>query len=264
MTGSLLAAPVYRAVDDNGLPLSGALLQFYETGTTTPTNVYTSSALTTPLSNPVVADSGGLFAPIYLDPTVTYRCQLLTSAGSLIEDIDPLSLNVTEATQAQVNAGEVTGVYVSPAKLGAWTGVAGALGYTPLNKAGDTASNLRLNSADTPDVFSAGYLGLPVGEEDVSYSLASNNCGEMIRAGSATGIAYTIPPVASVAWPVGTAIVFRNVGAGVVTLTPGAGVTFLKAGSGTPSATIALAQWGLCTAIMETANNWVFSGEGMT
>jgi len=67
-----------------------------------------------------------------------------------------------------------------------------------------------------------------------------------------------------VAWPVGTAIVFRNVGAGVVTLTPGAGVTFLKAGSGTPSATIALAQWGLCTAIMETANNWVFSGEGMT
>jgi hypothetical protein len=48
-----------------------------------------------------------------------------------------------------------------------------------------------------------------------------------------------------------------------VTLTPGSGVTVAKAGSA-PQASIALAQYALCTAIMETTNAWVVSGVGMT
>ena len=63
MAGLLLAQPVLRAMDANGVPMAGAQLQFYLTGTTTPTPVYSSATLSTPLSNPVVADSGGLFAP---------------------------------------------------------------------------------------------------------------------------------------------------------------------------------------------------------
>ena len=110
MSGTLLAMPVLRAVDQSGAPMAGAQLQFYLTGTTTPANVYSSSALSTPLSNPVVADSGGLFVPIYLDPSVVYRCQLLSSSGVLVRDIDPASESVVEATQAQVNAGSATGI----------------------------------------------------------------------------------------------------------------------------------------------------------
>src|SRR5437763_11946684 len=112
MSGTLLAMPVIRAVDSSGLPLAGALLQFYATGTTTPASVYTSSSLGVALSNPVVADAGGLFAPIYLDPAVTYRVQLQTSGGTVIRDVDPVSINILEASQAQVNAGVATGVYV--------------------------------------------------------------------------------------------------------------------------------------------------------
>ena len=52
MTGSLLPVPGLRAVDANGLPMPGALLQFYLTSTVTPTPVYTSAALTTPLPPP--------------------------------------------------------------------------------------------------------------------------------------------------------------------------------------------------------------------
>jgi hypothetical protein len=263
MAGTLLPMPVLRAVDANGAPLAGAQLQFYVTGTTTPTNVYTSSSLGTPLSNPVVADSGGLFVPIFLDPTVTYRVQLLTASGSVIRDIDPVSAGIVEATQTQVNTGTATGVYVSPAKLAAWTGVATALGYTPANKAGDTLTNALL-SFTSLSANSAGYLGLPVNEQDASYTTALSDAGKMVRANSGSGIAYTVPPVASVAYPVGTAIAFRNVGAGVVTLTPGSGVSFYKAGATTTSSTVALAQGGLCTAIMEASNVWVLSGVGMT
>lgn len=88
---SLFLSPVFRATDANGNPLPGAKLYFYQTGTTTPASVYTTDELTTAHANPVVADAGGLFAPIYLDPTVTYRAVLKTSAGSNVQDVDPYS-----------------------------------------------------------------------------------------------------------------------------------------------------------------------------
>jgi hypothetical protein len=69
----------------------GAKYFFYVSGTTTPATVYTSGARTTAAANPVVADSGGLFAPIFLDPAVTYRAILKDSSGSVIQDIDPIS-----------------------------------------------------------------------------------------------------------------------------------------------------------------------------
>jgi hypothetical protein len=262
MAGLLLAQPVLRAIDGNGAPMAGAQLQFYETGTTTPTPAYTSSSLGTALSNPVVADSGGLFAPIFLDPTVTYRVQLLTSAGVLVQDIDPAAESVVEATQAQVNAGVATGLYVSPAKLGAWSGVAGALGYTPLNKAGDTATNLALAFTALSSA-SAGYLGLPVNEEDAAYAFVLSDAGKMVRGNSAAAMAWTIPPNSAVAFPVGAAIAVRNVGAGTITITRGSGVTLVLAG-GSTSKDVALAQWGLATLIQEAANSWVVAGNGIS
>jgi hypothetical protein len=258
MTGTLLTVPVFRAVDANGLPLAGALLQFYLTGTTTPANVYTSSALTTPLSNPVAADSGGLFTPIYLDPTVTYRVQLQNSAAALIRDVDPVNISVTEATQAQVNAGSATGVFVSPAKLAAWIGIPAALGFTPLNKAGDTATNLLISNT-TLATNSAGYLGTPINEQDASYTLVLSDAGKMVRCNSASAVAYTIPPNASVPFPQGTVIVFRNLNAGgVLTLARGSGVAIWKLPSNA-SQDIAVAPGGLCTLIYEQGN-WVATG----
>ncbi len=262
MSGNLLSAPLLRAVDANGEPISGALLQFYLTTTTTPTPVYSSASLGTPLSNPVVADSGGLFPPIFLDPTVVYRTQLQTATGGLIADIDPLTSAILEATQAQVNAGVATGVFVSPAKLALWAGVTGALGYTPLNKAGDTATNLLIANTAL-SATSAGYLGAPVNEQDVNYTFALTDAGKMVRGNSASGIAWTIPPNSAVAFPVGTAIVVRNLGAGTVTITRGSGVTQLLAG-GSTSKDVALAQYGLATLIQETANAWVIAGTNIS
>ncbi|MHB8529192.1 MAG: hypothetical protein ACYC8V_06735 [Caulobacteraceae bacterium] len=262
MSGILLFDPVLRAVDANGAPISGALLQFYSTGTTTPASVYSSSALSTPLANPVVADGGGLFVPIFLDPSVTYRCQLQSATGAVIRDVDPITGSVTEATQAQVNAGTASGIYVSPAKLAAWSGLPSALGYTPVNRAGDTATNLLLANTVLA-ATSAGYLGAPINEQDGNYTLALSDAGKLIRANSAAGIAWTIPPNASVALPVGTVIVLRNVGAGTVTITRGAGVTQTIAGAAT-NKDVALAQNGMASLIQEAANVWLVSGTGVS
>jgi hypothetical protein len=265
MSGLLLAQPVLRAIDQNGAPMAGAQMQFYQTGTTTPTPAYSSATLATPLSNPVVADSGGLFPPIWLDPTVTYRVQLLTSAGALVQDIDPAAESVVEATQAQVNAGAATGLYVSPAKLAAWTGVATALGYTPLNKAGDTATNLQLAFTAQANM-SAGYLGLPVNEQDGNYTFQQSDLGKMVRAGISSASTYTLN--AGVFAYSGSTIVVRNATTSSATLTvaAGSGISIYGAG-GTTNKNWNLAPGGLATLIMETTpatNIWVISGAGIS
>jgi hypothetical protein len=253
MTGTFLPAPVFRAVDASGLPLPGAQLAFYLTGTTTPAAVYASAALTTALSNPVVADSGGLFAAIWLDPTVTYRVQLLNAAGTLIRDVDPVAAPLSLA------GGSVTATML--ASGAAVTNI----GYIPLNKAGDTATNLLVNNT-SPASTSAGYLGAPLNEQDSSYTFAIGDAGKLVRGNPSSGIAYTIPPRSAVAWPAGTVILVRNasLSSAVITLTRGTGVILYGAGVST-NKDWALAAYGLATLIYEYDNNsWVVSGVGLS
>lgn len=92
-----------RATDSNSDPLAGALWYFYATGTTTPATVYTTAGLTVAHANPVVADSAGLFDPIYFDASVRYRGILKTAAGVTVQDIDPINASLF-ADLASTNA----------------------------------------------------------------------------------------------------------------------------------------------------------------
>jgi len=71
--------PKQVAVDSTGAPLAGAKLYFYQAGTTTPTDTYTTSARSVAHANPVVADSEGVFDAIYLGTTYNYKAVLKTS-----------------------------------------------------------------------------------------------------------------------------------------------------------------------------------------
>lgn len=250
MTGIPFQPPSLRIVDANGVPMNGAVLQFYLTGTTTPSPAYTDKTLGTPLSNPVVSDSAGLFPPMFLDPTITYRSQLKTSGGSLIQDIDPVAAPPTIA------AGSITS-----AMLASGAALA-SLGFTPVNKAGDTATNLLLSNTSL-GTNSAGYMGAPVNQQNANYTLALTDAGKLIFANTGGPYAWMIPPQASVAWPIGTAFVFRSLAGGTVTIARGAGVALRIAGSAT-SKDVALAQWGFATAMMDENDDWVISGTGIS
>ncbi len=63
---TLVYNPKISAFGQNFTPADGALLYFYEAGTTTPKTVYTDRGETIAHANPVVADAGGVFAPIYV------------------------------------------------------------------------------------------------------------------------------------------------------------------------------------------------------
>lgn len=67
--------------------LAGSMLYFYDEGTTTARTVYQNAALTTAHAQPVVADSAGRFAPIYL-PVGNYKVVHKDSDGNTLWTAD--------------------------------------------------------------------------------------------------------------------------------------------------------------------------------
>lgn len=82
----------------SGIIVPGAKLSFFLTTTTTPTPVYTTSALNVAITQPVVADAAGIFQAIYLDPAITYKATLTDAAGSLLYTIDPVNDSLLSAS----------------------------------------------------------------------------------------------------------------------------------------------------------------------
>lgn len=100
---TLFPAP-QQYFDNSGDPLSGGLVYFYEAGTTTPKNTYTTSAATpgTENANPVVLNSSGR-------PTTgiwgsgSYKYIVKTSAGTTLETRDNVTLSGEAVTQSVLN-----------------------------------------------------------------------------------------------------------------------------------------------------------------
>ena len=84
---SLFNMPWTQVFDSAGNTLSGAKLYFYEAGTSTLKNVYADTELSVALSNPVIANAGGRFAPIYLNDG-KYKVALYTADDVLIWTAD--------------------------------------------------------------------------------------------------------------------------------------------------------------------------------
>jgi hypothetical protein len=122
---SLLHLPRAFHPNSAGTPYALAKLYIYEEGTTDLVDVFNNRQLSTPLTNPVVADSNGVFPAIFVSPqNFPYlRMQLKDSADVLIYDQDNIqtaesvfasglftgSLIVagTIQTSGEVNAGNI-------------------------------------------------------------------------------------------------------------------------------------------------------------
>src|SRR5262249_26788373 len=87
---SLLLLPRSVPVDSAGHPLGLAQLFVYRAGTLTNLTVYTTSALSVAHSQPIVADTAGLFPAIYTNPASGFdlRLVLKTAAGVTVYDED--------------------------------------------------------------------------------------------------------------------------------------------------------------------------------
>lgn len=90
-----------------------------------------------------------------------------------------------------------------------------------------------------------------------TYTLALTDAGKVVELNNASAITLTVPPVSSVAWPVGTVVELWQQGAGQVTIAAGAGVTLRSDGSKVKLT----AQYAGCSLRMRANDEWSLVGD---
>jgi hypothetical protein len=89
MAHQVFNLPPQQPLSAAGRVLPGAKLYSYLTGTSTPSSLYTTSALSVAHANPLIADAGGRFSTAYMDPSIVYKITVTDSTDVLLYTIDP-------------------------------------------------------------------------------------------------------------------------------------------------------------------------------
>lgn len=89
MSGSRFVIPFVTVINAIGIPYPGAQLFFYASGTSTLLATYADEGLTVANPNPMVANSGGMFSNIWLQP-LNYKVVLEDANGDEVWTADPV------------------------------------------------------------------------------------------------------------------------------------------------------------------------------
>lgn len=92
------------------------------------------------------------------------------------------------------------------------------------------------------------------------YTAALDDAGGLVIVTKASGVNFTVPPEATVAWPAGSVLTVAQGGAGAVTVVAGSGVTINKKGGQT---LITGGQHETIRLIKTGTNTWVVDGVHM-
>jgi hypothetical protein len=172
-------------------------------------------------------------------------------------------------TASVITGGTITGVALSGNTLTNPVISGGSINNTPI---GATTANtgafttLSMTGAFTGyAAANVGYLNVPQNSQSAAYTLVLADAGKHIYHPSAdtTARIWTIPANSSVAFPVGTAIVFVNdFSAGAITLSITSDTLVYTPDGTTGSRTIAAG--GVATCIKVTSTRWLISGTKIT
>lgn len=178
--GRLFVPNYFPAEDANGDRIAGAKLYFYDydAGPTTDLKaVYTSSALTTMLSNPVVADSVGVFPAIWADTTEAFTVAVTDADGAPLDTYDNVSPSI-DATLASVALAESAADAAEAAQAAA-------------EAAQSQAEAIVADVSGEPfTATSATSISLTTGEK----ALTLNEDGKLYSPGQTVVVAYTTLP----------------------------------------------------------------------
>lgn len=107
-----------------------------------------------------------------------------------------------------------------------------------------------------------GYLNTPLDAKTANYTAVDGDQGKTILLSSGSGVTFTIPANASVAYENGTVLTFINMSSSNLSVAITSDTMYL-AGTGS-TGTRTIAQYGVATAIKMTSTTWLISGTGLT
>lgn len=142
MAAELITLPFRPVINTRGVLEPGALLDVFQSGTTTRVSVFADADLSAPLTNPVVADAAGVFPTVYFDNSAAVRVRVRQANGSVLGDADPYysdGLSSTDLSFLQSGTGAVTRTVqsklrdiVSRSDFGTLANAWAAAGFKPL------------------------------------------------------------------------------------------------------------------------------------
>lgn len=100
------------------------------------------------------------------------------------------------------------------------------------------------------------FLVPSVNTRTASYTLVLSDLSVVVEMNVASANTLTVPPNASVAYPIGSTIEICQIGAGQTTITPGSGVTIRS-----PVGLKTRAQWSSAVLRKRATNEWVAAGD---
>ncbi len=197
--------------------------------------------------------------------TLTFYPFILANTGS--DTLTVAQLNIAYPTIQPGQSVIGPSVVYQCISSGQWRTLGASLGYTPVNKAGDTMSGLLILSADPVAPLGAvtkQYADQIVGANNAiviktintDYTLIlADAYNTLIRITKATPAIVTIPNDTTANLPIGSAVLIGQNAAGTVTISPAVGVTI-----DTPDTYVIGKQYGKITAIKVGSNHWEIEG----
>lgn len=154
------------------------------------------------------------------------------AAGDVVEVMVFQALDLADA----LSKFQADSYYVVKSVVNAINGVAGLDG------------SAKIAIAQLPNIATNAQAG--------SYTLVLTDAGKLVEMGSGSAQTLTVPPNASVAFPVGTKIDVIQTGAGETTIAAGSGVTINSEGD----KVLINAQWQAVSLVKRATDTWVLIG----
>ncbi len=99
--------PNYQFFDENGDPLAGGKLEFFESGTSTPQDTFSDDALTVPNTNPKELDGAGRAGDIFFT-SADYKVVLKKADDTVVWTADPVRAPTPKSTVVKDVSGATT------------------------------------------------------------------------------------------------------------------------------------------------------------
>lgn len=144
---------------------------------------------------------------------------------------------------------------------GVANGAEAAAGAAMPKAGGAFTGEVRIPVTGPSGVDATGFRGLPRRQVTGNATLVLADAGGMVRRAGTTVFDITIPPLATVGFPLGTAIMLRNYSSVNWNVKRGSGAVELRSSRNVTNKDFIIPPLGAATIILEDTNMWLISGD---